>query len=463
MKTLAAIFPIFDHLYIFQILEYRPVDFLKWFLRNPFRRNLQKKHKLEWTGKIRLFYVSALLWMLVLSYAMGWIITVLTIIFLSPLFILLAYLTYLPLEIYMKNKILDQAKSRLASLHEGKIIAITGSYGKTSTKDILCTLLWKKFRVVKTPKSYNTPMGLAQTILDFLKPNTQIFIAEIGAYKKGEIKKLTKFLNPSIGVITAVAPQHLEKFGSLENIAKAKFELVESLPKDGLAILNGQSDWLQTLGSNLRGCIVNFYGRRKDPFYATDIKSGIYGTFFTIHTPKGKTDIQIPLTGEHHVQNFVAAATVAMQLRMTLQEIKEQAKWLQPTPHRLEIKKQGSMTIIDNTYNTNPESSKTSLKLLQEIPGSQKILITPGLVELGPDHSKENQTFAREASKVAEQIIIVGENAKKDLLAGLSKAKFTKNHTFTVPTLNDAMALLGKISKPNAVVLLENDLPDQYF
>lgn len=469
MKTLNTIFPILDHLYIFQILEYRPFDFLKWFLRNPFRRNLQKKHKLEWTQKTKLLALVSLtlifLDAVITSYKLNggpWLFLILLPIkFLyTPLFLIVSQILIWPLEYYQKEKILTATKEKLSKLPDLKIVAITGSFGKTSTKDILYTLLFKKYYVVKTPKSFNTLLGIAQTILEDLKENTDIFIAEIGAYKRGEIKKLTEFLHPTIGVITAVAAQHLERFGSLENIARAKFELVENLPKDGIAILNGENDWLRSLALHTRFVNVVFYGKGRQ-YYASDIKLTIDGTSFILHTPRATTQITIPVVGEHHVQNFVAAATVALNLGMSLDEIKDRTKWLLPTSHRLEVRKQGSITVIDNTYNTNPESSKISLKLLQEIKGSQKILVTPGLVELGKEHEKENQVFARKAAKVADEIIIVGEFAKAPLLQGFKD--FPKEKIHTLSSLAEAMNLLQQIAKPEAVVLLENDLPDQYF
>ncbi len=418
-------------------------------MKNPSKRNLQKKHRLEWTTKARLLLVLSLPGFIPL------------ISFFSPIFLILSQILIRPLEYYQKEKILTAAKNKLAKLSNLKIVAITGSYGKTSTKDMLYTLLFKKYFVVKTPKSFNTPLGVAQTILDYLKSNTDILIAEIGAYKRGEIKNLTKFLKPKIGVITAVAPQHLERFGSLENIAKAKFELVENLPQNGIAILNNESDLVKNLASHMESGNVNFYGTGSQ-YYASDIKVATEGTSFIFHTPKTSAQITIPLTGEHHAKNFVAAATVALNLGLTLNEIKERATKLLPTPHRLEIKKQNGLTLIDNTYNTNPQSSKSSLRLLHDISGSQKILITPGLVEQGRESSEANQEFAKEAAKVSDQIIIVGEYAKKDLLAGLSTANFPKKKIFTAGSFNEAMNILGKISKPETVVLLENDLPDQY-
>lgn len=470
LKIFHKIFPLFDHLYIYQILEYNTYDFLKWFLKNPFKRNLQKKHKLEWTQKAKLLAVSSImLWVLdslitsfVLSGNFWWSLILLPIKCLYfPLFLIIAQFIFTPFEGYQKQKILMTAEEKLSTLKKLKIIAITGSFGKTSTKDILYTLLWKKYYVVKTPKSFNTPLSIAQTVLEDIKDNTQIFIAEAGAYKRGEIAKLAKLLKPNIGIITAVGPQHLERFGSLKNIAEAKFELAQNLSKDGVIILNGESDMLRSLASHIGSGNVKFYGNGSQ-YFASDIKITTAGTSFLLHTPRATTKITIPSIGETHVKNFVAAATAALALGLSLEEIQKRAELLLPTPHRLEIKKQRDITIIDNTYNTNPDSSKTSLKLLNDLPGSQKILITPGLIELGRESSKENQNFTKEASKIADQIIIVGEYAKKDLLTGLSANKFPKEKTFTAETFTEAMNILGKISKPDTVILLENDLPDQY-
>ena len=206
-RILSKIFPIIDYLYIYQTLEYKLWEFLAWFLKNPFKRNLQKKHQLEWTQKTQLlaFLSIALLALdsIITSYLLTgtfWLILILFPIksLYSPLFLIVAEILISPLEYYRKQKTLESAKQKLSKLPNLKIVAITGSFGKTSTKDILYTLLWKKYFVVKTPKSFNTPLGIAQTILGDIKDNTQIFIAEAGAYKKGEIAEIAKLLNPSI-------------------------------------------------------------------------------------------------------------------------------------------------------------------------------------------------------------------------------------------------------------------------
>lgn len=485
LKNLSKIFPLFDHLYIFQILEYNSWDFLKWFLKNPFKRNLQKKHKLIWTLKVQLLAVVSITLLFLDSATTSYLLTgspsflffLLMIKFLYfPLFLVIAQILIFPLEFYWKEKILSQAKNKLSKLPNLKVVAITGSFGKTSTKDILYTLLFKKYYVVKTPKSYNTPLGIAQTILDLIKENSQVFICEVGAYKKGEIAGIGRIIKPNIAIITAIAPQHLEKFGSLENIAKAKFELLESLSKNGLAILNGEYDPLRHLPylpSHIGSGNVVHYGRNEDRYCATNIKTGVDGTSFSLHTPKGRENIHIPLLGEHHVQNFLAATAAALNLGMTLTEIKERAKLLLPTPHRMEIKKIGNITLIDNSYNTNPTSSESSLKLLASFKNARKIIITPGFVELGKESVQKNRQFGSDIACIADEVIIVGENAKKDLLEGIKQVwpnpedivHFTSS---TQEALNLAQQLandiIQRISRydTGVVALLENDLPDQY-
>lgn len=468
--SLSRFFPMLDHLYILQVLEYDTLAFLKWNLKHPLERNLQRKHQLSLTQKAIFLLISTILWMIfavvVLSMFLKFnffegMMLLLLIQPFSAFFVLLANLTYTPIDRGIKQEALEKAKRRIDQLYNLTVVGITGSYGKTSTKDILYTLLKKKFRVVKTPKSFNTPLGVTQTILEDLKDNTQIFIVEIGAYKRGEIAKIAKLVKPKMSIITAVAPQHLERFGSIENIALGKFELAEGVDKNGLVILSGESKYLVELSTKALARVV-FYGSDRE-YSVSRVKTSYKGTDFTLNTPKGSVRIHIPLIGEHHAKNFLAAATAALNLGLTLTEIQNRAGLILPTPHRLEIKHDSGLTIIDNTYNTNPESAQASLRLLKDYPGKQKILITPGLVELGDKHSDENQLFARRLAKAADQVIVVGENAKKDLLKGLSDSNFPKDKIHIVASTQDGMKLMGSLVKPETVVLLENDLPDQYF
>ncbi|MBI4097991.1 MAG: UDP-N-acetylmuramoyl-tripeptide--D-alanyl-D-alanine ligase [Candidatus Levybacteria bacterium] len=366
----------------------------------------------------------------------------------------------MPAEEYQKNKILSAAKQKISNVNNLRVVAITGSFGKTSTKDILYTLLWKKYKVVKTPKSFNTPLGISQTILEDVKENTDIFIAEVGAYKKGEIAKIAKLIRPKIAIITAIAPQHLEKFGSIKNIAQAKFELVEGLDKTGIAVIN--KNFLSFLPISKTPKNTVFYGTWDSMFSASDIKVSIDGTNFTMTTPGGDVQIKMPLIGAHHVSNFLAAAGAAFELGLSASEIAQRALKLLPTPHRLEVVRKNGFTLIDNSFNTNLESSKSSFGLLDSLPGSVKIVITPGLIEMGERAKDANKEFIKLAANVANKIIIIGSKNKSYLLEGLSDIHFPKDKIELADNTKSALFTVSENIEKDALVLLENDLPDQY-
>ncbi len=474
LKIFHKALPIFDQLYIFQLFEYQIGDFLKWFIKHPFKRNLQKKHSLEFTSKIFLLLGISLILQIFTSIVLSIIffksvdIFLIFVLFLyvqilSPIFIIFSQLMILPLEIHQKEKIIGYASGKRSKLGNLIVVAITGSYAKTSTKNILYTLLWKDFRVVKTPKSFNTLISVARSMIELLKPNTEIFLAEMDAYHIGEIDKLAKLVKPNMGIITSIAPQHLERFGSMEKLAAAQFEIAANLPSDGVLFLNSSNSWIMKLEGEYSVQKVFFNEGINSQAYATDISEDEKGSHFKMKTKKGEIEIDLPLIGLHHISNFLAAASVAIELGLSLKTIAQRASLVLPTEHRLEIKKVGELTIIDNTYNTNPEANRASLKLLDDINGSKKIVITPGLIELGDRKAEENQDFAQRMSQIADEIIVVGENAKKYLLKGLKLANYPTEKIHLVESTQKGMELLGGIALPGTVVLIENDLPDQYF
>lgn len=478
MKQLInTLFPLVDYLYIYQLLEYESGDFLRWFSKHPFKRSLQRKHQIVWTSKAKLLFIISLclilgcsflltrfIWgeMVDLYFLITWLGLFVYFAIFSPLFLVLAQIILSPLEIYKREKTIKLAKNKLSKLTDLKVIAIDGSYAKTSTKDMLYTLLWKDFNVVKTPKSYNTLLSISKTIIDLLKAEVELFIVEMDAYHKGDIKKLANLVNPQIGIITSIAPQHLERFGKIETLAKTQFELAQNLVGEKVLVLNNQSEWIKKLEGEYQVNKKVFYGNEGEIF-ASEIKQQDDSLSFVLNSSKGKIKIKLPLMGEHHIENFLAASAVALELGLSLKKLQERASHIMPTPHRMEIKTQGNLTIIDNSYNTNPDTAKKSLENLSQFK-QLKVLITPGFVELGDQAETDNKEFGQNAAKVADQIIIVGENAKDYLLAGLRKAEYPKDQIHKVKTTKDALIKLGNITQgQETVVLIENDLPDQYF
>lgn len=468
---LSKLFPLLDYLYIFQLLEYDRGDFLKWFFNNPLRRNLQKKNSLELTLKIQFLATITSFIMLTLStlialilFSGSLLILVMVYIFfesISPLFIVFSSILFSPFDFYFKFKITQSAKRKLQGLKNLKTVAIIGSYAKTSTKNILYTLLWKDFYTVKTPKSFNTPVAIAKTILSDLKETTEIFIVEMDAYHPGDIRNLCKIANPDMAIITAIAPQHLERFGSIEKLARTQFEEVQFL-KDGPLFLNSMDELtMQTHGKFNAQKI--FFGGEVDKFRIENVKSKEGGVAFKLILDRDKIDIDLPLPGEHNAYNFLAAAAIAYNLGLSAKIIASRARLILPTEHRLEIRKTGKLTIIDNSYNTNPKVVISSLKLLKETGKDlKKILITPGLIEQGKNAEIENKKFIKNAGKVADEIIIVGESFKLFLKSGLNEARFPKNKTHFALSTKSAMEIASKLAQKDAVILIENDLPDQY-
>lgn len=381
----------------------------------------------------------------------------------SPFFIIISSFIIAPVDIYTKSRITSRATRKLQSLNNLKTVAIVGSYAKTSTKNMLYTLLWKDFNVVKTPKSFNTPVAIAQTILNYLKSSTQVFIVEMDAYHPGDIKNLCKIARPDMAIITAIAPQHLERFGSLQKLADAQFEVSKSLKDGGLLFLNSLDELIIGTEEKFEGNKV-FFGGEMDKFRIENVKQNQAGLSFKLILDKDLVDVSLPLKGEHNADNFLAAATIAYKLGLPAKTIGKRAKLILPTEHRLEITKQGKFTLIDNSYNTNPKVVVSSLKLLKETAANnQKILITPGLIEQGSNTEIENKKFIKMATKVADEIIIVGESFKEFLKEGLEESEFPKEKTYFVKSTKSALELVSRIAKEGAVVLIENDLPDQYF
>ncbi len=502
MKLLNILQPLIDHLYIFQLLEYQSPDLLQWFIKHPFKRHLQKKQHLDLTLHIKVLLTISLILIGTSAYVLSAGISSFLLLFIlflqiSPIFIVISELLFKPLEAFQRNRIVSRAIAKRKTLPNLKVIAIVGSYAKTSTKNMLYTLLWKDFNVVKTPKSYNTELSIAGSILSDLKESTEIYIVEMDAYHEGEISRLCQIAQPNLGIITAIGPQHLERFGSIENLASTQFELGEYLERENKRIseladhsaktevfdslspkdvqwtselsgrggrmqalfLNRQDDWSQKLANPNQNIV--WYNNEENKI--TNRKETETHQSFTLQLAKEKTEITLPLKGEHNAINFLAAAAIAKTLNLPLNTIKRRALLIKPTEHRLEIRQMGNLILLDNTYNANPKAALSSLELLNSYKESQKILITPGFVELGKDHQKSHEEFAKAAAKVADDIIIVGENAKKPILKGLIEAKFNHEHIHNAESTAKALEHLSKITKQNPVVLLENDLPDQYF
>lgn len=381
---------------------------------------------------------------------------------LSPILVFIANLINKPMELSINNGYTKDAKRILSECPDLKIIGITGSYGKTSVKYYLTTLLKSKYNVLMTPESYNTPMGVVKTIRGSLKATHEIFVCEMGAKWVGDIKELCDIVHPHHGIITSIGPQHLESFKSLDAVKNTKFELSDSLPEGGILFLNGDDDNIKDHGSN-RPYIS--YAIDSDADYkAYNISVSERGTSFSVMTRDGETaDFSTRLIGRHNVLNIVGAIAVSHKMGIPLKELRASVRKLEGVPHRLQLSDKGNVAIIDDAYNSNPSGTKAALEALSLFDG-YKILVTPGMVELGEKQDELNREFGSNAAKVCDYVVLVGAKQAVPIKAGLIDEGYDESKIYVAVNINEALthvyALNSKGKKK--IILLENDLPDNY-
>lgn len=391
----------------------------------------------------------------------GLVLVILTLV--QPLAVVLANTVNMPVERLISNWYKNDAKNLIGKMNNLQVIGITGSYGKTSTKYILNEILGRKFNVLMTPESYNTTMGVVKTIRTMLKPIHEIFIVEMGAKKKGDIKEICELVSPRYGLLTSIGPQHLESFKSIENIINTKFELVDSLPQDGTAFLNYDNKYIIDREHVKNKIIYGITSEGLD-YRAEKIQFGSKGTTFDLCIHDGRRiELATKLLGTHNVLNIAAASAVACELGVEPEKIKFAVKMLKPVPHRLELKNAANGSfIIDDSYNSNPEGAKAALEVLGKFDSSNKILITPGIIELGEKEYECNFEFGRLAAGVCDFIILVGPVRTKPIFDGIQAHGYVDEKMHIARNLNDALGKMRQLLTDGSVVLFENDLPDNY-
>ncbi len=383
-----------------------------------------------------------------------------------------------PVEGMINQHYINDAKKKLRSVPDLIVIGVTGSYGKTSVKYYLDTLLKEHFEVLITPESYNTPMGVVKTIRSSLKPSHQIFICEMGARHVGDIKEICDIVHPEHGIITSVGPQHLETFFNIDNIVNTKFELADALPEVGLLFLNGDNEYIRNHSGKYKNKIFYTTGEwakarelesqieegEVSRYYQTgDVKLSRTGTEFTVTAPDGeKETFQMRLLGEHNVINVAGAVAVANTLGIPLKQLKVPVRRIQPVAHRMQLLERGNYTIIDDAFNSNPVGSRAAVETLKQFEGV-RILITPGMVELGEKEEEYNYKFGTYAADCCDYILLVGEKHTAPIHKGVLESGFSQERCRVFEKLEDALSFAYSIkAEGHKFILLENDLPDNY-
>ncbi len=439
------------------------------------RKNDQNKKPFVITKRIKRLFVTVgiiyiipaiLLILKINNTQFIWLMILLLTIFLyiNPLILYIANVINKPINKLEYLYYLNKAKNKLKQMSDLKVVGITGSYGKTSSKNILADILNIKYNALPTPKSLNTPLGLMITINNHLDKFNDIFIAEMGAYVRGEIKGMCSFVKPKYGILTNIGTAHLETFGSQENIAKGKFELIEALPYDGLAVLN-KDDKIQ-VNYPLKNKVSKVWISIDEPsdYQALNISYSNKGTSFDVYIKKiDKTyNFETKLLGNHNVYNILAGIALGDHFNIEITELQKSVKTIKPIEHRLELKKLGNFYQIDDAYNSNPVGAKNALDVLKMMPGV-KIVVTPGMVELGEKEQEYNQSFGEQIAKIADYAVLIGEKRTMPIKRGLISAGYSEEKIVIYNDVVEAYNFIRSIATNEEVyALFENDLPDIY-
>lgn len=381
---------------------------------------------------------------------------------LTPYILFLAYGILEPVEGAIRRHYIKKATLKLDNSDVIKI-GITGSFGKTSVKEILKTILSQKYRVLATPESYNTPLGISLTTKN-LDSTHDVFIAEMGARSKGDIKSLAEMVKPTYGLLTGVNTQHLETFLSYENIKDTKYELFENLSKDGKAFFSSDNDGAKELYERFGGEKYLAGITSENAFvYASDVVTEKTGTEFTLNI-QGEEPVKCKtvLLGKHSISNICLAVSLAYKLGMTSEEIALGIGRISSVGHRLElVPNNKNVVIIDDSYNSNVNGVLAAMEVLDIFEG-RKIVLTPGLVELGKEENLSNMQMGKILASHADVVIITGKQNAQMLINGLLDGGMAKENVIYASSLKKGNEELNAIIKEGDVVLFENDLPDNY-
>lgn len=381
---------------------------------------------------------------------------------LSNFIMLLANMVNTPIEKAINRHYYNDAK-RIIESHKGLIvIGVTGSFGKTSTKNYLASVLAEKYNVLVTPGNFNTLLGVIRTIREHLRPYHQVFIVEMGAKQRNDIKEICDLVHPTVGIVTAVGEMHLETFKSVENIQDTKFELINSLPADGLGVINIDSEYIKNYNGIKSRCrIIKYAVEGEGDYKAKDVVYGAGGVSFTL----GNEQYSSRLLGAGNLLNILASIAVADHLGVPANKQKNAIARLQPVEHRLSMKVANGITVLDDAYNSNPQGAKMSLEVLKNFAvreGNKRIVITPGFVEMGTRQAAANMELGRTIAVSCDYAIIVNAVNREAIKSGIEEGGMPAEKYFLADSLNHAHRQLAQILRPGDVVLYENDLPDNF-
>lgn len=373
----------------------------------------------------------------------------------------MAIITY-PIEELIKKMYEKDARRKLAEMTYLRKIGITGSFGKTSTKNIINDIISdSKFSLI-TPSSFNTPMGITRTIREQLKPIHEVFICEMGADKVGDISYLMDFVKPTYGVVTSIGEQHLATFKSIENIINEKMQEIEMLPKDGVGFINLDNEYIRDykIKNTCKIVSVGIDNKNAD-LVAKDIKYNSFGSSFSVKIGRKNYKFNTCLLGKHNITNILIGIAIGLELGISIEEVVRNVYRIRPIEHRLQIKNINGFTIIDDAFNANPVGSKMAIDVL-EIMRGKRIVVTPGMIDLGKIQDEVNYSFGEYMVDKVDYVLLVGEKQTKPIYEGLKDAGFDMHNVKVFNNVKDALHYAYTRFSRLDTLLIENDLPDAF-
>jgi UDP-N-acetylmuramoyl-tripeptide--D-alanyl-D-alanine ligase len=448
-------------IYILQSEFYDPRRFLSFVYRDLRWWALEKRQAIVWTAKAKILYWSVLSLALAIIFSFIYffhfwaIVWILLFIFILPLFIIIVLFLLWPLDYYLKQRIIFRAGQALRGMSV-KVIGITGSYGKTSLKEILAVVLGSSSKVVSAPDNVNTDLGVANFILTHSSElkMADFFIVEMGAYQIGDIARISDLVKPAYSLLTGINESHLERFGDITNTIKAKFELAERTAKKVIVNLTDQN-------------VRDNYSKFKLP-----AASGVDYSMVSEITPRpdfagwsfkyGQHNFSCPLLARHNIILIAMALVLAEELGLDLSRVVVPLAAMPYIKHRLEPIRntQSNLLVIDDSYNGNFQGFVSGLEVLDQARG-RKLVITPGLVELGAKKEERHREIARlYAAKKLDQVLLVDNSATRYIVEEFKKIGFVNYKVY--PDTVSAHQDLGRILKAGDTIIFQNDWPDNY-
>lgn len=386
---------------------------------------------------------------------------------LTPIIISGLVLFFQPFFVFARNIILEKAKKKIKQFGHLKVIAIVGSYGKTSTKEFLTTILCEKYKILATPEHKNSEIGIAQTILDDLRPEHEVFIVEMGAYNKGGIKLLCDIVKPTIGIVTGVNEQHLSTFGSMENLLSAEGgqELLENLPKTGLLIINGDNAYCLDLykKAEIKKEVYTVKNDRVDSdIWTEEITVSRDALDFLVMTrSREAVHFNVNVLGRHNIQNLLGAILIAKALGMSLEEISASCKNIRPEQAGITLKNGvHGISIIDSSYSSNPDGVMADLDYLKIWQG-KKIIVMPCLIELGNKSSQIHREIGKKISEICIMAIITTKDKFKEIQSGAVADGMLSDKVKYCDNPAEIFRLIKSFCGEGDAVLLEGRIPSE--